>query len=128
MQDASSKQQSESEVTQSCSTLCDPMDCSLSGSSVHGIFQARVLEWIAISFSQFFLSRYISFLTTSFSYYKLNSNYFLNLMYVDIFPENALELPLLCFPGGSAGKESACNVGDLGLIPGLGRSPGEGNS
>ena len=33
-------------------TLCDPMDCSLSGSSVHGIFQARVLEWIAISFSR----------------------------------------------------------------------------
>ena len=32
------------------------------------------------------------------------------------------------FPGGSAGKESACNTGDLGLIPGLGRSPGEGNS
>ena len=41
---------SESEVAQSCPTLCDPMDCSLSGSSVHGIFQARVLEWIAISF------------------------------------------------------------------------------
>ena len=37
---------------QSCLTLCDPMDCSLSGSSVHGIFQARVLEWIAISFSR----------------------------------------------------------------------------
>ena len=33
-----------------------------------------------------------------------------------------------CFPGGSAGEESVCNVGDLGLIPGLGRSPGEGNS
>ena len=43
--------ESESEVTQWCLTLCDPMDCSLSGSSVHGIFQARVLEWIAISFS-----------------------------------------------------------------------------
>ena len=42
----------ESEVAQSCPTLCDPMDCSLSGSSVHGIFQARVLEWIAISFSK----------------------------------------------------------------------------
>ena len=42
---------SESEVAQSCPTLCDPMDCSLSGSSVHGIFQARVLEWVAISFS-----------------------------------------------------------------------------
>ena len=36
----------------SCPTLCDPVDCSLSGSSVHGIFQARVLEWIAISFSR----------------------------------------------------------------------------
>ena len=35
----------------SCPTLCDPMDCSLPGSSVHGIFQARILEWVAISFS-----------------------------------------------------------------------------
>ena len=42
----------EGEVTQSCPTLCDPMDCILPGSSVHGIFQARVLEWIAISFSR----------------------------------------------------------------------------
>ena len=42
---------SESEVTQSCLTLSDPMDCSLPGSSVHGIFQARVLEWGAIAFS-----------------------------------------------------------------------------
>ena len=57
------------EVAQSCPTLCDPMDCSLPRSSVHGIFQARVLEWGAIAF---------------------------------------------------------CNMGDLGLIPGLGRSPGEG--
>ena len=44
--------ESESEVTQSCLTLCDPMDCGLSGSSVHGIFQSRVLEWIVISFSR----------------------------------------------------------------------------
>ena len=42
---------SESEVTQSCPTLSNPMDSSLSGSSVHGIFQARVLEWVAIFFS-----------------------------------------------------------------------------
>ena len=35
---------------QSCPTLCDPLDCSLPGSSVHGIFQARILEWVAISF------------------------------------------------------------------------------
>ena len=41
--------ESESEVAQSCPTLCDPMDCSLPGSSVHGIFQARILEWVAIS-------------------------------------------------------------------------------
>ena len=43
--------ESESEVAQSCPTLCDPMDCSLPGSSVHGILQAIVLKWIAIPFS-----------------------------------------------------------------------------
>ena len=43
---------SESEVAQSCPTLSDPMDCSLPGSSIHGIFQARVLEWGAIAFSE----------------------------------------------------------------------------
>ena len=42
--------ESESEVAQSCPALSDPMDCSLPGSSVHGIFQAIVLEWVAISF------------------------------------------------------------------------------
>ena len=46
------KVESDSEVTQSCLTLSDPMDCSLPGSSVHGIFQARVLEWGAIAFSE----------------------------------------------------------------------------
>ena len=45
------KVKSESEVAQSYPTLSDPMDCSLPGSSVHGIFQARVLEWGAIAFS-----------------------------------------------------------------------------
>ena len=45
------KVKSESEVAQSCPTLSDPMDCSLPGSTVHGIFQARVLEWGAIAFS-----------------------------------------------------------------------------
>ena len=42
----------ESGVAQSCPTLCDPMDCSPPGSSVHGILQARILEWVAISFSR----------------------------------------------------------------------------
>ena len=46
------KVKSESEVAQSCLTLSDPMDCSPLGSSVHGIFQARVLEWGAIAFSE----------------------------------------------------------------------------
>ena len=45
------KVKSESEVAQSCPTLSDLMDCSLPGSSIHGIFQARVLEWVAIAFS-----------------------------------------------------------------------------
>ena len=49
------KMKSEREVAQSCLTLHDPMDCSLPGSSVHGIFQARVLEWGAITFSDMVL-------------------------------------------------------------------------
>ena len=57
------KVKSESEVPQSCLTLSDPMDCSLPGSSVHGIFQARVLEWGAIAFSDklhYTLTNYIT--------------------------------------------------------------------
>ena len=57
------KLKSESEVVQLSPTLHDPMDCSLPGSSAHGIFQARVLEWVAIAFSlnQLYLSKkYIS--------------------------------------------------------------------
>ena len=57
------KAKSESEVAQSCLTLCDPMDCSLPGSSVHVILQTRVLEWVAIAFSQKWagnLKRYFS--------------------------------------------------------------------
>ena len=47
------KVKSESEVAQSCQTLSNPMDCSLPGFSVHGIFQARVLEWGAIALSRY---------------------------------------------------------------------------
>ena len=47
------KVKSESEVAQSCLTLSDPIDCSLPGSSIHGIFKARVLEWGAIAFSDY---------------------------------------------------------------------------
>ena len=58
-------QESGSEVAQSCPTLSDPMDCSPPGSSVHGIFQARVLEWCAIAFSTlpFYLAPIPTFFT-----------------------------------------------------------------
>ena len=56
------KVKSENEVAQSCPTLSDPMDCSLPGSSIHGIFQARVLEWGAIAFSALCFCRYLNFL------------------------------------------------------------------
>ena len=61
------KVQSESEVAQSCPTLSDPMDCSLPGFSVDGIFQARVLEWGAIAFSSFPMSRWPKYWSFSFS-------------------------------------------------------------
>ena len=48
------KVKSESEVAQSCPALSDPMDCSLPASSIHGVFQARVLEWGAIAFSEIY--------------------------------------------------------------------------
>ena len=44
--------ESESELSQSCPKLCDPMDCNLPGSSIHGIFQARILQWVAFSYSR----------------------------------------------------------------------------
>ena len=58
------KVKSESEVAQSYLTLSNPLDCSLPGSSTHGIFQARVLEWVAIAFSD--IDTYIQFNFTSF--------------------------------------------------------------
>ena len=92
-----------SEVAQSCPTLCDPMDCSLPGSSVHGIFQAIVLEWIAISFSKY-------------THYK-----HIILIHSHIYIVASLLAQWV---------ESACSARDasnMGLIPGLGRSPGMGN-
>ena len=59
------KVKSESEVAQLCPTPSDPMDCSLPGSSVHGIFQARVLEWVSIAFSNMLSRLVITFLPRS---------------------------------------------------------------
>ena len=63
------KVKSESDVAQSCLTLSDLMDCSLPGSSVHGIFQARVLEWVAIAFSGFYI---LGWCKNNFSFALLN--------------------------------------------------------
>ena len=59
------KVKSESEVGQLYLTLSDPIDCSLPGSSVHGIFQARVLEWVAIAFSVALTRRTLFFITAA---------------------------------------------------------------
>ena len=64
------KLKSQSEVAQSCLTLSDPMDCSLPGSSVHGILQARVLEWGAMDLAIFLLSLYIEELLEEKSEYE----------------------------------------------------------
>ena len=54
------KVKSEREVAQSCLTLSDPMDCNPPGSSIHGLFQARVLEWGAIAFSGFLQQHFVN--------------------------------------------------------------------
>ena len=61
------KVKSESEVAQSCLTPSNPMDCSPPGSSIHGIFQARVLEWVAIAFSKNIILYYILHLVLSYN-------------------------------------------------------------
>ena len=65
------KVKSESELTQLCPTLSDPMYCSPPGSSAHGIFQARVLEWVAIAFSNYVLVIFILFIFFS-KYYDFH--------------------------------------------------------
>ena len=84
------------QLLQWCPTLCDPMDCSPPGSSVHRISQARILEWVAISFLQgIFPAQGLNPACSS-------------------APGNSLCTFIWGFPGGSEGKESVCNARDLG--------------
>ena len=119
---------------QSCLTLCDSMDWRPPGSSVHGISQARILEWVAISSSTDF-----SFKANSQTLFQsgctiLHSNQqcLSDTIYLSFPPALGVTGFYLThsdrwgFPHRSVGKESACNAGDSGLIPGLGRSAGEG--
>ena len=118
------KVKSESEVTQSCLTLSDLMDCSLPGSSVHGIFQARVLEWGTIAFYDI-------------PYSSVDKESACTAGDPSSIPGSGrstgkgIGYPLQYSPSSlvtQADKESTCNMGDLGFISGLGISPGEGNS
>ena len=102
-------------VAQSCLTLCEPMDCGPPCSSVHGVLQARILEWVAISYSGSFPPRDQTWVSQPDSWIgKIH------------WRRDRLPTPIfLGFPDGLAGKESTRNVGDLGSTAGLGRSPGE---
>ena len=133
------KVNSESEVAQSCSTLRDPMDCSPPGSSVHGIFRARVLEWGAIAFSAFLPLVPCYFSLSLVSCLRGFVFCFFSLLFLPLVSCSASVSPetspkqwplghLPGFPGGSAGKEFACNAGEPSSIPGSGRLCGEGNS
>ena len=121
--------ESESEVAQSCLTLCYLMDCSLPGSSVHRIFQARVLNWVAISFSrgssrprdQTWVSLIVGRRFTVWA----------TRIYINPFnpQSNTLRVDTIniWFPSGAVVKNLPAKQGTRISIPGSGRSPGEGN-
>ena len=92
------KVKSESEVAQSCPTLSDPMDCSLPGSFIHGIFQARVLEWGAIAYYILLLCIFILLIFKSLIL-KLQLKIFIHLpkKLIAIYSRTICN-PVLCFP------------------------------
>ena len=100
------KVKNESEVAQLCLTLRDPMDCSLPGSSVHGTFQARVLEWDAIVFC----SSHESAAVRAGDFWS-NQHPFAKLCLMPRYYRDWNKSPL-GFPKWLNGKESACNAGD----------------
>ena len=113
----------------SCVQLCDPVDCSLPGSSVRGISQARVLEWVSISFSRGSSQprdrNWVSHIAGR-CFAVWATRLVLSLDFYILFNYIPVYAAIPCF-NGSEVKASAYNVRDLGLIPGLGRSLGEGN-
>ena len=114
-------------VIQSCPTVCKPMDCSPPGSSVHEILQARIPEWIAISFSKG-SSRLRDWTWVScipgrcFNLWVTREALF-NITYTY---KTLIGRESVIFKT-TDDKEPACNAGDPGSIPESGRSPGEGN-
>ena len=129
------KVKSKSEVAQSCPTLSDPMDCSPPGSSIHGIFQARVLEWGAIAFSrisiQLFKEIQCMILLTNILYQRV-SNFFLNQIIVlvaqmsdSLRPHELQPTRLLC-PWDSSGKNIGVSSHSIlrGIFPTQRSNPG----
>ena len=104
-----------SEVTQLCPTLCDPVDCSLPGFSVHGILQARILEWVTISFSRGSSRPRDRTRSLALEADTLTSEPPGKPL---CFEDTGKDPVLVClpdikgFPGSSDGKESAYNAGD----------------
>ena len=134
----------------SCPTLCDPMDCKLLGSSVHGSFRARILDWVAISYlrrpsqprdqtciscvccvGRWILWCYSTWEAPILHLILVKRSCLFVFSYCS-WGSQGKNTEVVCHPllpgppGGSDGKASACNAGDLGSIPGSGRSPGEG--
>ena len=102
---------------ESCPTLCDSMDHGPPGSSVHGILQARILEWVAISFSSDKVWSEWSEVT---QLCRLSATPWTVTWTIMPRPQEGI-------PGSSVVENLPANSGDLGLIPGLRRSPGEGH-
>ena len=105
------KVKSESEVTQLCLTLSDPMDWSIIGSSNHGIFQARVLEWGAIAFSEATLEHWIEFLVLYCRFFSLITYFIhsINSVYMSVpisgEQRKEIKLKLLCQHFTSLGQK-----------------------
>ena len=93
-----------SEVAQSCPTLCGPIDCSLPGPSVHGIFQARILEWVVMSF----------FRRSSWPRHWTWVSHIVGRLFTIWATREVLSRYNISSGGVSDGKESTCNVRDLG--------------
>ena len=114
-------------VTQSCPALCDPMDCSLPGFPVHGISQARILEWVAISFSRGSSWprgwTWVSCIGRQILYpwsHQGNPDSHVKILILKVtalgggFSWEVIRSCVKGFPNGSAGKESTNNADDTG--------------
>ena len=119
-------------VAMLCLTLCNPMDCTPPASSVHGIFQARILEWVAISFSRVSSPlrdlTWVSCIAGGFFTNWATTEALLHVWHTSVLVPFILIVEYIVgFPSGANQLANAGDVRDAGSIPWWGRSPGEGN-